>query len=432
MTLSPKTYSQSINWKTTGNENITGNHFIGTTDASDLIFRSNNLERLRITAEGFSIFNDSVHIRGPLFLGDSTLLIEENRITGYGTTDRLSTDGVAINFLKRKMDTVLGQRVYYSDIRFGLGLEQPFYQMHLHQETHPDFYPDLIPTTIGFTNENTGAGAENGLSLGIDLDGTAFITQQEDRNLFFYTGSMSGSENALRMSIIGESGDNLGFVGIGTAEPESELDVAGSVHIRDILGIGTNDTLTDLIHDATKSLIYGNKKLPIEPIPACNYYWLNLQPPTMYNNGGITFATSPCYDNGNFDNSAHERMRITPEGFVGIGTTCPDQKLTVNGIIKARQEVIVEEVGGWCDFVLEPDYKLQPFLERMDIIKSQRHLPNILPESEILENGVPVTKTLKGLLQNVEEMYLYLELLENRLNEIEEENSRLRLELSNR
>ena len=43
----------TLNWEITGNANITAARFLGTTNANDVIFKTNNIERARILATGF-------------------------------------------------------------------------------------------------------------------------------------------------------------------------------------------------------------------------------------------------------------------------------------------------------------------------------------------------------------------------------------------
>lgn len=62
----------------------------------------------------------------------------------------------------------------------------------------------------------------------------------------------------------------------------------------------------------------------------------------------------------------------------------------------------------------------------MQNIKKQKHLPWIKSENHVVEQGVSVSETIKGLLQNVEEMYLYMEIMEKRIKQLEEENKVLK------
>jgi hypothetical protein len=91
---------------------------------------------------------------------------------------------------------------------------------------------------------------------------------------------------------------------------------------------------------------------------------------------------------------------------VGIGTTTPDQKLSVNGTIHSRK-VLVDNLG-WSDYVFEPDYKLPTLEEVKKYIKQNQHLPDIPSEKELEKSGIDLTEMLKLQMKKIEELTLYL------------------------
>jgi hypothetical protein len=114
--------------------------------------------------------------------------------------------------------------------------------------------------------------------------------------------------------------------------------------------------------------------------------------------GFITFSTS--------DNT--EKMRIGTNGYVGIGTTSPDEKLTVKGKIHA-QEVKVDLLGALVpDYVFANDYKLKSLQEVEAYIKQNNHLPEIPSAQEIERNGLMLAEMNMSLLKKMEEMTLYM------------------------
>lgn len=120
-------------------------------------------------------------------------------------------------------------------------------------------------------------------------------------------------------------------------------------------------------------------------------------------------------------------ITIKSDGSTGFGTQNPEYRIDVCGSIRASEELIVE-TNKWCDYVFEDEYKLQPFAERMSVIKKEKHLPYVKAEEDIYNSGVPVSETLSGMLRNIEELYLYVEELENRIKLLEEENKALKPE----
>nr|WP_315202935.1 tail fiber protein [uncultured Flavobacterium sp.] len=109
-------------------------------------------------------------------------------------------------------------------------------------------------------------------------------------------------------------------------------------------------------------------------------------------------------------------------GNLGIGTTAPDEKLTVKGKIHT-QEVRVDMTGALVpDYVFANDYKLQSLSEIESYIKKNNHLPEIPSAGEIEKNGLLLAEMNMNLLKKVEELTLYM-IEQNKI--ILEQNKRL-------
>lgn len=106
-------------------------------------------------------------------------------------------------------------------------------------------------------------------------------------------------------------------------------------------------------------------------------------------------------------------MFIRGNGNIGIGTTDPTNKLEVNGTIRSK-EVIVEATG-WPDYVFLPEYDLLSLEELEEYITTNRHLPEVPSEAEVLESGVKLGEMDATLLQKIEELTLYV-IEQNKLN----------------
>ncbi|WP_166923942.1 tail fiber protein [Flavobacterium poyangense] len=117
-------------------------------------------------------------------------------------------------------------------------------------------------------------------------------------------------------------------------------------------------------------------------------------------------------------------------GNVGIGTSVPDEKLTVNGKIHA-QEVRIDLASPMTvpDYVFANDYKLKTLKEVESYIKENSHLPEIPSAKEIEKNGLMLAEMNMNLLKKVEELTLYA--IEQQKNTeqltkiIQEQNKRL-------
>lgn len=116
-------------------------------------------------------------------------------------------------------------------------------------------------------------------------------------------------------------------------------------------------------------------------------------------------------------------MSLRDDGNVGIGTTNPSQKLSVNGTVRAKK-VIVDT--GWSDYVFADDYRLASLSEVESHIKAEKHLPGIPSAQEVVERGISLGEMQSKLLAKIEELTLHVIAQEKRMAQLESENSVLR------
>ncbi|RXG11485.1 hypothetical protein DSM03_11616 [Leeuwenhoekiella aestuarii] len=82
------------------------------------------------------------------------------------------------------------------------------------------------------------------------------------------------------------------------------------------------------------------------------------------------------------------QFTVFSDGKVGIGTSSPDEALTVKGKIHT-QEVRVDLDGAVApDYVFKNDYKLLDLKEVKRFIHKEGHLPNIPSASEMNKDGL--------------------------------------------
>ncbi|SDX71272.1 hypothetical protein SAMN05444410_1362 [Hydrobacter penzbergensis] len=93
-------------------------------------------------------------------------------------------------------------------------------------------------------------------------------------------------------------------------------------------------------------------------------------------------------------------------GYVGIGTTTPSERLSVNGNIKARKLIVIQ--SGWPDYVFTPEYPLKSlsYIERF--VKKNNHLPDMPSAGEVEAKGLDIGSTQAMLLKKIEELTLYV------------------------
>ncbi|CAM3456364.1 tail fiber protein [Aequorivita lipolytica] len=105
------------------------------------------------------------------------------------------------------------------------------------------------------------------------------------------------------------------------------------------------------------------------------------------------------------------------DGKIGIGTSFPDELLTVKGKIHT-QEVLVDLDGAVApDYVFEnyysgfseamPEYKLISLEELEAFLKENHHLPNVPSAKAMQKEGISLKEMNLILLQKIEELTLY-------------------------
>lgn len=163
-----------------------------------------------------------------------------------------------------------------------------------------------------------------------------------------------------------------GYVGVGTSSPVGKLDVRGATFI------GTGD----LNIGSTGSFVQIDQG----------------------NGSGNSYTQIRAFSNGG--NLANNLILQNSPGFVGIGTTTPNEKLSVNGKIRAQE--IKVETANWPDYVFDQDYKVLGLNELNAYIKQHKHLPDMPSSKEAEANGVELGEMNKLLLKKVEELTLHL------------------------
>jgi hypothetical protein len=111
---------------------------------------------------------------------------------------------------------------------------------------------------------------------------------------------------------------------------------------------------------------------------------------------------------------------------VGIGTTQPDQKLTVIGTIHSS-EVKVDNNIPPPDYVFEKTYKPIDLTTLKAYLDKNHHLPEIPSAAEMIKNGLNLGEMNLKLLKKVEELTLYVidkdkELAEQNVKLTEQQN----------
>ena len=155
----------------------------------------------------------------------------------------------------------------------------------------------------------------------------------------------------------------------------------------------------------------------------------NLNTNNVFNTRKVQFGTQQ----NNF-----KTLVVSDGDKVGMGTenfpsNDPLFRLYVNGGIKA-QELKIElcTTGSWCDYVFDSSYKLMPLTDVKKFVTKNKHLPN-MPSAETLvkEEGFELGKITTLQQEKIEEIFLHLINLEEKVKKLEKENVELNQIINN-
>lgn len=216
-----------------------------------------------------------------------------------------------------------------------------------------------------------------------------------------------------------------GYVGIGTTSPTHKLTVNGTSSSQGLkipgkynFGKSTNGSAIEIeVSNGGFNAIRGfNGDQSIGDFYFFDDTWAHSSSGAI-NLKGITAVTIGPWSNP----SAYFR---TSDGFVGIGTENPTNRLEVNGTVRANTFSAV--TPPWSDFVFDDNYELQDLEEVENFIRTNKHLPEIPSEKELQKTGLDLPAMDSKLLQKIEELTLYVIEINKRLNQVESENIQLK------
>ncbi|CAH0277686.1 MULTISPECIES: ELKS/Rab6-interacting/CAST family protein [unclassified Pedobacter] len=206
---------------------------------------------------------------------------------------------------------------------------------------------------------------------------------------------------------------NGGNVGIGTLNP------AAKISFNDV-NDGT-DTPDGITWFNGAPLNYGIYRTP-GPWNGPAFQQLKLQWDT-----GIILETIASYEKSYVDIRGGG-LRVS-SGNVGIGILNPNEKLAVNGTIRAREVKV--ETTNWPDYVFEEGYNIGTLKGLESYIKTNKHLPDMPTAKEIEANGLELGKVLNIQQKKIEELTLHLiekdkqiDLLLKRMDALENKNKK--------
>jgi len=231
--------------------------------------------------------------------------------------------------------------------------------------------------------------------------------------------------------LIGEENGDVHFsgdLGLGKLIPEARLDLDGSMLIR------TSLTNTSLRPNVNTTRINGEIRGYSQTGLHMDDGFLRLSA-----GGGTHSTTTSFIDLSGYSTvpdmdrnillgtAGEERLRIAANGNVGIGTSVPAEKLSVNGKVRAKEVKV--EVANWPDYVFSDDYEAAPLFSLESFIKKNKHLPEVPSAKQVAEDGIELGEMNKILLKKIEELTLYMIELKKENNEVKLELSKIRNEI---
>jgi hypothetical protein len=205
-------------------------------------------------------------------------------------------------------------------------------------------------------------------------------------------GTYSNSGN--NKLIINEGGGN---VGIGTIDPIHKLEVNGSMGVA---GIDLFNTMNVTATEAIRMI-------------QNDAYISGYNSGHSIRTGYLQFVSGNdvrlAAENGNalkFFTAGAERVAVLDNGNVGIGTTSPTEKLSVNGNIRSKK--IIVSASPWPDYVFDSSYQLVPLQQVEKYIQQNKHLPDVPSATTVEKNGLDLGDSHAILLKKIEELTLYI------------------------
>ncbi|WP_170828452.1 hypothetical protein [Chryseobacterium soldanellicola] len=334
---------------------------MGTTDNQPLVFKINNIEKLRIT-EGNRFIPQGITGTGNIwdknlfFGGGVEGTTTGNTVFGLGSLT-LNTTGNG--------NTAFGNNVLSANTtgtsNTGVGLNA------------------LISNTSGIQNVAIGQSGLNRLTTGNLNTALGFNT--------LYGGGASTITGDNNTGIGGQALQGL-WVG---ASNNTVLGAKSFLMLRtgnNNIAIGYNNAASSEIANANNNIYIGNN---IQPVSATPNNELNIGNWIVGNNGTIGI--------GSFST-------VLPAN--GIGQDGEKYKLFVkDGIKTERVKVDVPSTNGWADYVFVKGYKLNSLEEIEKHIQEKGHLPNIPSADEVVKNGINLGEMDAKLLEKIEELTLY-------------------------
>ncbi|PWL29973.1 hypothetical protein [uncultured Roseivirga sp.] len=354
--------------------------------------------------------------------------------------------------------------VYYTSGKVGIGTSNPTTDLQINGTLYVNKANDIVYQGYNKWFTISDRSGYSYLTWFAYYDGSAWRSSHDgvrasairgsDYGLQFYTSNstpINGNEITDFTEKMRFTTD--GNLGIGTTSPSAHLEIKkASSSAYDILrftdgnyNLGSIKNLSST--DGYGLFISGRTEGGSLPVPALTFagYANDVSPDHDYD-AAVTVRAFDISDGSKLNympvfrvmnSSTDIHLSIEASGHVGIGTTSPTEKLSVDGTVLAKKVRVSTTPGDWPDYVFSPNFKLRSLQELEAFIKVNQHLPEVPSAQEVETNGLDLGDMDATLLKKVEELTLYLieqnkrlHTSDSRYQKLEDENSNLKEQIS--
>lgn len=318
--LSPETFyltePERSDWTMNGNTGSNPTtHFIGSTDNKDVVFKTNNTERLRILGNG------SIKLNGFSGSGNRALFADNNGIINAAPCylwEQCGNTITSTNFLGTNNAIDLKFKVnapaYPVPVmtlkvggNVGIGTETPVEKLEIHHHTAIGTAGGINLVNTQFGNNSSEIKFSSMLSLNPLWAIGNDIAHNGGQNFFIYDHTANTGSGKTRLLI-----DQSGRVGIDTESPSEKLEIAhndagGGIAINRINTSNIAKSELKFLHNGVPQFAFGTD---------------------LGNDGGHNLFV---WDHLAASGAGASRFIITDQGYIGIGTVNPSEKLNIVG-----------------------------------------------------------------------------------------------------
>ncbi len=337
----PATASTATNngvfWALNGNSGTNpATNFLGTTDAQDLVFKTNNIEAVRVTTSGIlrnNLFSNAIGTDGQ-GISNNSLGFQNNQgaftASFYNALSGNYSNGVLIKSLSTSSLTTL------LDVSTGTVNAMGVPIFNVKGNGNVGIGTSSPTTRLDVIGKSFVRLQATGNNTSIQLDPTVSETPKmsfhasDNTNRFNVVANLFTSQASDVLTFNSISTNNIlnitngGNVGLGTTSPGDKLSVGGRAEFQTTL----NDHGVRISADPTNT----HSKLQFTDIPV-TVEWASIQ---AFPSGGgqLSFITNNA-----------PRVTVLNNGYVGIATNTPSYNLQVSGVSYIDGKCIAERAG---------------------------------------------------------------------------------------